>query len=91
MTQTSISDTQAYRSACLQAATDPTAFDTFRRHPALNQIWEHVGHEYGQQYLDLIDLDRYHPAQFAQNDSIGGAQFHYYPKIGMNNCPSPLR
>jgi hypothetical protein len=92
MTQpTSISDTQLYRAACHQAATDPVAFSNFRRHHALTQIWEHVGYEYGQQYLDLIDLDRYHPAQFTQNDSIGGAELHYYPKIGMNYCPSTLR
>jgi hypothetical protein len=57
----------------------------------LTQIWEHVSYDLGQQYLDLIDLDRYHPKHFAQNDTIGGADTHFYPKIGMAMSPSTLR
>ncbi len=89
--RTSISDFQSYRDACQLAATDPAAFSSFRRNPALTQIWEHVPYDLGQQYLDLIDLDRYHPKDFTQNDTIGGADTHYYPKIDMAISPSTLR
>lgn len=89
--RTSISDLQSYRDACQLAATDPAAFSSFRRNPALTQIWEHVSYSLGQKYLDLIDLDRYHPKNFAQNDTIGGADTHYYPKIDMAMSPTTLR
>jgi hypothetical protein len=89
--RTSISDLEWYRNECQLAATDPAAFSSFRRNPALTQIWEHVSYDLGQQYLDLIDLDQYHPKHFAQNDTIGGADTHYYPKIDMAISPSTLR
>jgi hypothetical protein len=89
--RTSISDLEWYRNECQLAANDPAAFSSFRRNPVLTQIWEHVSYDLGQQYLDLIDLDRYHPKHFAQNDTIGGADTHYYPKIDMAVSPSTLR
>jgi hypothetical protein len=89
--RTSISDLEWYKNECQLAATDPAAFSSFRRNPVLTQIWEHVSYDLGQQYLDLIDLDRYHPKHFAQNDTIGGADTHYYPKIDMAMSPTTLR
>ncbi len=57
---TSLTDTAAYREFCLQAATDPATFSTFRRHPEMQFLA--VPREIGEAYLrELHEVDTLYP------------------------------
>jgi hypothetical protein len=78
----SCSDNEAYPSVCLQAATDDTAFATFKQNPHYNQILEHVDFGTGAEYLKhFINDDNFlqHIEKFKINDSLGGPRMYDYP------------
>jgi len=96
----SISATEAYREACLDAAISDYAFARFKRHPAYREILEHVTPDQGSQYIEAI-LRRVSPEEALHlvsraslvNDQYGGAFQDEY-RIGgarISVSPSTLR
>lgn len=63
----------AYLEACQVAATNVTAFNNFKRDPALREVWEHISESQGKAYLYVTKgLDPhcdFHPA--IVNDRFG--------------------
>jgi hypothetical protein len=90
----SISDTQQYKTVCINAATDDECFKVFKANPVYNGILEHVSEAQGNLYLDyiknnspeLLDLIE----DFKKNDIHGGTVRFTYPGIG-DISPSTLR
>lgn len=90
---TSLSDTGSYVAACRRAASDPAAFDNFRRDPHYTRILEHVSAAQGRAYLELIARDdeiRDAIEVFRPNDLHGNPQRIDYPGVGLFS-PSTLR
>jgi putative sugar O-methyltransferase len=90
----SISDTERYKKACINAVENEDGFQNFKNDPAYNDILEHVTPGQGTLYLnyiianspDLIErIDN-----FKDNDIYGGGMRHEYPGIGIIS-PSTLR
>jgi ribosomal protein RSM22 (predicted rRNA methylase) len=90
----SISDTQEYRSVCINAANDDECFRVFKRNPIYNGILEHVSESQGNLYLnyiknnspELLDIIE----KFKENDIHGDTVSFAYPEIGYIS-PSTLR
>jgi len=90
--QTSISDNTSYPEACRRAATDDTAFSTFKRETAYTDILEHVTYEEGKIYSDYALLNKDIAAnidKFKINDKYGNPRVYEYP-IGTFS-PTTLR
>jgi hypothetical protein len=81
--KSSVSDTDAYRTVCREAATGDT-FATFKSIEAYRCILEHASFEVGRVCLDYIKTHR--PAlldflpKFAENDTIGSPGVCTYPE-----------
>ena len=90
---TSLSDTDAYTTACRRAATDAAAFANFRRDPHYTRILEHVSAAQGGACLELIarDTDILDAIEsFRPNDRYGNPRLAEYPQAGLFS-PSTLR
>lgn len=79
--KTSISDYSQYRNTCMRCAHDANMFATFRRHPVLLEIWEHVNEQQGKQYYDIISQHPYGDAMLwraKDNDHYGNPKTYDY-------------
>ena len=90
----SISDTQQYKTVCINAASDDECFKVFKRNPVYNGILEHVSESQGNLYLDYIKNNSPELLgiieDFKENDIHGGTLRSTYPEIG-DITPSTLR
>jgi len=91
--RSSISDTQAYREACLEAAKKNKVFSTFKQDSRYKEILEHTSYELGRLYLDEIkksNIIRKNIKKFKVNDKYGKPCVYNYQNIGKYS-PSSLR
>jgi hypothetical protein len=84
----SISDTEAYRVICTEAARDPAVFRSFKQDPRYQLVLEHVTPGQGAAYLMAVLEQSPHLAthleSFRRNDSLGGpSTFDFGPGIGV--------
>jgi hypothetical protein len=90
----SISDTQQYKTVCINAANDNECFKVFKSNPIYNGILEHVSEGQGNLYLDYIKNNSPEllnlVEKFKENDIHGGTIKFTYPDIG-DISPSTLR
>ena len=73
---------------------DQEAYKSFRAHPTIRNIYEHVSEEYGLKFKQAI-IDQYSYLQdfvplFELNDQIGSPALQDYPLLG-KFCPTTLR
>jgi hypothetical protein len=92
--QTSISDYESYRRACLEAATDDFHFRFFKQNPHYTRILEHTSFHNGLLYVDSINNTKFDISKLDQiksNDWQGSATFMIYPEPFGLISPSTLR
>ena len=93
-TNSSISDNGQYPNIVQQAITNDNVFKSFKRHPWYTPILEHVSHDDGFKYLEIIKND--YPfllknvEKYKTNDNIGGPVMHNYNDVG-DMSPTTLR
>lgn len=93
-TNSSISDNGQYPNIVQQAVTNDNVFKSFKRHPWYTPILEHVSHDDGFKYLEIIKND--YPfllknvEKYKTNDNIGGPVMHNYNDVG-DMSPTTLR
>ena len=73
--RSSISDTEAYRKVCWEAASDDAKFACFKSHPDYRTVLEHVNLEQGIAYLKFVIKNTpeilTHLKKFQTNDEVG--------------------
>jgi len=92
--QTSISDYQEYRNACLEAATDDDKFKVFKQNRAYTEILEHTSPQIGAQYAEFILKTKFNFDKLdllRSNDQQGGAYILEYSEPFGLISPSTLR
>ena len=92
-TKSSISDTDNYRLACLEAAHNEESFSIFKQDSRYKEILEHTDYKTGLLYLEeikentkLLESIR----SFSVNDKLGNPEVFMFPGIGLFS-PSTLR
>jgi hypothetical protein len=80
--QTSISDYDQYRNACLEAATNNEKFSIFKRNSHYTEILEHTSYEAGKHYAEFILKSNFNFDKLSllkSNDTQGSAAIAEYP------------
>jgi len=91
--QTSISDYDQYRNACLEAATSNEKFSTFKRNPHYTEILEHTSYHAGRDYAEFILKSSFNFNKLGllkSNDTQGNAAIEEYPSPFGYISPSTL-
>lgn len=81
----SISNTDSYIQSCIDATINQKKFNVFRRNPNYTKILEHFSHNYGLEFLKIINKDKYilkYLENALKNDLVGSPITNDYPKIG---------
>ena len=91
--KSSISDTDNYKLACLEAAHNEEAFSIFKQDPRYKEILEHTDYRTGLLYLEEIKKNKkifQSINNFSANDKLGNPEVFMFPEIGLFS-PSTLR
>jgi hypothetical protein len=82
----SISENGVYPSACLNAAVEQSAFESFKRNPYYNLVQEYHTFEEGIECLTLIQKEfpdlLEHVDKFRSNDALGNPRTYEFETIG---------
>jgi protein-L-isoaspartate O-methyltransferase len=84
----SLSDVGAFRRACIEAATQDTAFDHFRQNEVIRAVFDHVTEAQGEACLQLCPMRPIEALRL--NDSLGAPTRFDYPGLGLVS-PTTLR
>jgi hypothetical protein len=84
-----------YIDVCVKATQDEDIFKSFKRRPDYTLVLEHVGYEFGLDYLAEIEkcspyLLDYIP-YFITNDTVGNPTKYWYKDLNENISPTTLR
>ena len=91
--KSSISDTDNYRLACLEAANNEESFSIFKQDSRYKEILEHTDYKTGLLYLEEIKKNAEifeNIRSFVGNDKLGNPELFMFPNIGLFS-PSTLR
>jgi putative sugar O-methyltransferase len=91
--KSSISDTDNYRLACLEAANNEESFSIFKQDSRYKEILEHTDYRTGLLYLEEIKKNTKifeSINNFSANDRLGNPEVFIFPEIGLFS-PSTLR
>lgn len=91
--KSSISDTDNYRQACLEAANNEGSFSIFKQDSRYKEILEHTDYKTGLLYLEEIKKNAEiseNIRSFVGNDKLGNPELFMFPNIGLFS-PSTLR
>ena len=91
--KSSISDTDNYRLACLEAANNEKSFSIFKQDSRYKEILEHTDYRTGLLYLEEIKKNTKifeSIKNFSANDRLGDPEVFIFPGIGLFS-PSTLR
>ena len=84
-----------YIKVCKDALGNDLVFTNFKNDFNYTKVLEHVGVDFGSEYLERIVEDHpellKHFPKFISNDNVGNPKQYYYKKIGMGISPTTLR